>query len=406
MKNMDNIFKAQEQQREALFEAMKNGTVEEQKDAMNGFFKNMQVTANDYVKEAISDVKEQQYDSKILVDRGIVKQVTNKEKKWLNAVIEKKSFENIDEVMPETMIETVLQRLHREHELIKHVDLKDTKALAKFIFAKPTAATAFWGDICEDIRQMVLEGFKVIEAAANKLSGFVPVCKGLFELGPEFLGAYVIECMYEAMSVQVEMGIIRGAGKGKFEPIGMTMNLTGAVDNVHTKKTAIKLKNLNPDGLAPVMETLSENEVLNGEVIFIVHPSTYWGIVFPALALRNLNAEWVYDRLPTGAKIVKSYAAEKKTAVIGVGKNYFLGVAGKVRIDKYDQTLAIEDMDLFIAKAYMYGQPKDENAFELLDLSAVKPEVYPPGTDNALIVSLQEQVDKLTKEIADLKKAG
>lgn len=378
MKNFDSIFKAQEEQRKAVFDAMKNGDVEQQQAAMNTFFEGIQTSALTYVKEATETQNVAMADTNVLIDRGVLKQITTEERRFCNAVIEKGGFENLEETMPQTMIEDVLSNLHRSHELIKYIDLRDTKALAKYIFAKPTAATAFWGEICSDIKQMILEGFTVVEAAANKLSGFVPICKGMLELGPEWLATYIIECMYEAMSVQLEIGIIRGQGKGKHEPVGMTMSLTGAVDGVHKKKSATALKSFNPDELGKIMGKMAKNEVLNGEMILIVNPVTYWTILFPALAVRGPEGQWILDRLPIGAKIIQSYAAEEDEGVLGVGKNYFLGVAGKVRIDKYTETLAIEDMDLYIAKAYCYGQPKDENAFELLNLKNVKPLPWPP----------------------------
>lgn len=378
MKNFDSIFKAQEEQRKAVFDAMKNGDVEQQQAAMNTFFEGIQTSALTYVKEATETQNVAMADTNVLIDRGVLKQITTEERRFCNAVIEKGGFENLEETMPQTMIEDVLSNLHRKHELIQFIDLRDTKALAKYIFAKPTAATAFWGEICSDIKQMILEGFTVVEAAANKLSGFVPICKGMLELGPEWLATYIIECMYEAMSVQLEIGIIRGQGKGKHEPVGMTMSLTGAVDGVHKKKTATALKSFNPDELGKIMGKMAKNEVLNGEMILIVNPVTYWTILFPALAVRSPEGQWILDRLPIGAKIIQSYAAEEDEGVLGVGKNYFLGVAGKVRIDKYTETLAIEDMDLYIAKAYCYGQPKDENAFELLNLKNVKPLPWPP----------------------------
>lgn len=410
MKNFDKIKAAQEESRAAVFTAMKEGTPEEQEKALNSFLEGIQSSVMDLANSTNKELVEAGNDTNVLVNRGILKPITSDERQYFNAVIEKQSFDNIEEVMPTTIIQTVLSDLHREHVLLQYIDLKDTKALAKFIFAKPTAATAFWGDICSDIRQMIIDGFTIIEAAANKLSGFVPLCKGMLELGPEWLAAYVIECMYEAMSVELEIGIIRGRGKGKFEPVGMSMKLTGAVDGVHSPKTPIEVTSLNPDQLGPIMATFAKNRTLKGEMIFIVHPFTYWAKVFPALAAKSANQEWVLDRLPIGVKIVESYACDEDRAVMGVGKNYFFGVAGKTRINKYTETLAIEDMDLFIAKFYGYGQPKDENAFEVLDISKIKPLLYPSvgnasqGSGDAMRMSVQEnsEVVALRAEVAAL----
>lgn len=375
MKNKDVTNNVLNKERVAIFNALKNGTEEEQQSAVSDLFSSIEKNVMESATKQIDTNNHQMNDAQILVDRGVRKALTNDERKYFNAVIDNGGFENLNEVFPETIIEDTMSNLHRNHVLLQYVDIKDTAALAKYIFAKPTKATAFWGDICDDIREMIKNGFQIIDAVSHKLSGYIPVCKGMLELGPEWLAAYVIECMDEAMSFSLEMAVISGDGKQK--PVGMTRALTGVVDGVHPAKVKIEMKDLEPKSLGKVMAKFARNETLNGEMLFIIHPATYWEVVFPTFAIRDSNGNWVLDRLPIGAKIIPSYAADEGDAIMGVGKNYFLGVSGKARINRYDQTLAIEDMDLFIAKFYGYGQPKDENAFEVLDISKVGAEETP-----------------------------
>ncbi|MBC2106143.1 phage major capsid protein [Listeria booriae] len=371
MTNPDLVNMNLVQERAVIFNALKNGSEEEQEQALGNLFDSVQNTVMANATNAIEQAQAAQDDANVLVQRGTRKAITNKERKYFNAVIGNGGFENLEEVMPETIVEDTLSNLHRNHPLIQNIDVRDTAALAKYIFAKPTKATAFWGDICDDIREMIKNGFQIIDAVAQKLSGYIVVCKGMLELGPEWLATFVMECMLESLSFGLEMAII--SGDGKQQPIGMTRALSGAVDGVYPEREKIAVSDLSPVEFGQIMARFAKNETLTGEMLFIVNPVTYWLKIFPTFAVRDSNGNWVLDRLPIGAKIVQSYAADENIGVMGVGKNYFLGVSGKVRIDKYTETLAIEDMDLFIAKFFGYGQPKDPNAFEVLDLTGINP---------------------------------
>lgn len=400
MKNIDAMKASLQKERAKIFTTLKEGNSEEQQQALNDLFEGIQNSVMDEATAQIQKNVSNVTDNQVLVDRGVRKALTGKERSYFTAAIGNGGFDNLNEVFPETIIEDVLSNLQRNHVLLQYIDIRDTAALAKYIFAKPTKATAFWGDICDDIREMIKNGFQIIDAVANKLSGYIPVCKGMLELGPEWLATYVIQCMDESMSYSLEMAVIDGDGKQK--PIGMTRALTGAIDGVYPKKTKIEMTDLDPKNLGKVMAKFARNETLNGEMLFIVNPATYWEVVFPSFAVRDSNGNWVLDRLPIGAVIVPSYGAAEGEAIMGVGKNYFLGVAGKTRIDKYTETMAIEDMDLFIAKFFGYGQPKDANAYEVLDISKVgtTPPVEEGETFSAASVEVpdEEVVEEVVEE--------
>jgi len=136
----------------------------------------------------------------------------------------------------------------------------------------------------------------------------------------------------------------------------------------------------------------------------MVNPQTYRAKVFPKLAVRDANGQWVVTGLPTGDEIIQSHAVPVDRAIFGVPENYFLGVAGDVEIKSYDQTFAIEDMDLYIAKFFGNGISKNVNAFFIADISGmagatvptleknIEVEIFPKnatatttGTNNSLL---------------------
>lgn len=374
MKNLDNTMTT-EKARAELFNALKSDDVEVQEKAFADFTDALQNEIIERANNTIQNVGTEISDNQILVNRGIMRPLTSTEKKYFNAVVERKGFDNVNEAFPKTIIQDVFKHLKTEHPLLSKIDMKDTTALATYIFAKPNKATAFWGPICEDIKQMILEGFNEVNLQSSRLSGFVAVCKGMLELGPNWLAEYVTTLIYEIMATSLELAVV--AGTGKNQPIGMIKKLSGATDSVYPDKDKITLTELNADSLVGVRAALAKAKLDDAGVAVLVNPVTYWAKVFKSLVLRTPEGEFVKDRLSTGEEIIPSYAVPEDTLVIGNPANYFLGVSGETRLDKYDQTLAIEDMELYIAKFYGYGLAKDPNAFFVADIKGVKGATVP-----------------------------
>lgn len=387
MKNLDKSVANMEKLRAELFTAMAGEDVKEQENAFLNFTEGLEQSIMDKANSKIENFGNAYSDEQILINRGVKRALTSEEKKYFNAVVERGGFDNVDEVFPKTIIQDVFKNLTTEHPILSRIDMRDTTALASYIFANPNKATAYWGPICEDIKQMILEGFQEVNLKSSRLSGFVAVCKGMLELGPNWLAEYVITLIYEIMSTALETAVI--AGTGKDQPIGMMKKLSGAIDSVYPDKEKITLSKLDANSMAGVRGALAKAKLDSANVAIMVNPVTYWAKVFTNLAFRSDMGNFVLDKLATGEEIIQSYAVPEDTLIIGDPKNYFLGIAGDTRINEYDQTLAIEDMQLYIAKWYGYGLAKDRNAFFVADIS---------GVSGATIPELEEEEGADTPE--------
>lgn len=358
-----------------LFDALTAGDDESQKEAFKNFTDMLQSAIIEEAERHIDNMGNTITDEKILADRGILKPLTSAEKKFYNAVIEKKGFENVEEVMPQSVFEEVFKRLKEEHPILSKIDIQNVGALTKYIFANPTKARAFWGTIDADIKQIILEAFEEVEIRSAKLSGFVPVSKGMLELGPVWLSNYVTTLMYEIMSASLELAIIQGDGKN--QPIGMMKKLSGATDSVYPDKEKITIADLTPKSLAGIKAAMAKAKLATTGSCVFVNPITYWAKVFHNVAFRTQDGVWVNTKLPTGDDILTSYAVPEDVLIFGDPSNYFVGISGEVRIDKYTETLAIEDMDLYIAKFFGYGIAKDKNAFFVADIATIESATVP-----------------------------
>lgn len=381
MKNLDLNNKQIQAARVAMFNAMRDGDEEAQGQAFNDFSQSLQDTISEQANSVIGDAANEMTDNKILEARGIQRPMTSTERKFFAAAAQKQSFENLGETFPETIVEDVLSRIQQEHPLLAAIDTQTVSALMKVIYADPTSKTAFWGKVPDNIKQILTDGFKVLSLESSKLSGFLAVPKGFFKLGPAYLATYVITFLEETMAATLETAVVSGTGKDM--PIGMIKKLSGSVDGVYPDKPAIALNDLEPLSLAGIHGALTKAKTDNGQVAVIVNPMTYWAKLFAKLAVKDSDSNWHLITLPTGDVIVQSYAVPEDKLVFGVLKNYVLGVSGEMELNRYEQTLAIEDMDLFIAKFFGMGIAKNENAFFVADVSKMTGATIPTLEDSA-----------------------
>lgn len=370
LKDIDN--KENLQVKQEFFNALKNGSEEDQQQAFLNFTNAIENNLMEKAKNVLSEYRDSLNDEQILINRGVLKPLTKEENKFFNEVVERGGFKGVEEAFPVTLIDDVLNRVRTEHPIISKIDVRNITGLAKVLIESNLKAKAFWGPIDSTIKQVILDGYKMSPAATAKLSGFIPVPKGYIELGPTWLATYVKEVLFEAMSASLEIGVVQGEGVGKYEPIGMLMKLTGALDGKHSPKSKIKLESFDALSLVGIRAALASAKQDNGEVEVLVNPLTYYSKVFKALAFRADNGVWVNDRLATGENIIPSHAVPEDTLIVGVLKNYFLAVSSDVKITEYKETLAIEDMDLYIAKFFGTGTPKNPNSFLVADLSTVE----------------------------------
>jgi len=334
-------------------------------------------------RKNIGAINNEMNDENILENRGVRRAITSTERKFFAEAAQKQSFENLDETLPETIVEDVLSRIKEDHPLLAAIDTQTVTVLMKLVYADPTKKTAFWGKVPDDIKQILEDGFKTLSLESSKLSGYMAVPKGFFQLGASYMAQYVITFLEETMSATLETAVV--SGTGKLQPIGMIKKLSGAVDGVYPDKPAIALKDLEPKSLAGIHAALVKAKTANGPISVIVNPMSYWSKLFPELAVKDANNNWHLITLPTGDTIIQSYAVPEDKMVFGFTKNYVLGVSGSVELKKYDQTLAIEDMDLFIAKFFGMGVAKNQNAFFIADISGIDGSVIPSPEEEPVV---------------------
>ena len=368
---LDNGTQAYKDSVQELYNAMAGSDEQEQKLAFENFGESLAEKLASETDVKIETLASRNADTSIMNKRTGRMQLTTNEMSFFNEAVQKQTIEGLAELFPTTIIDTIMSDLAKEHPLISAVDKQYTEAAIKMIYSDPAEVVAYWDIIPADIRQILLGAFKQLDVTVSKLSGYIAVTKGYFELGPSWLANYVLTVLREAMAVALEAGIVNGYGKHK--PIGMMRKLSGAVDGVYPAKEEVAITELTPLTLAGPRALLAREKMLNGQLSLIINPETNATKVAPNLFFQNTQTgAWSQVALPYGINIIESYAVPVNKAVMGNSKNYLLAVAGNLEIRKYEETLAIEDLDLFIAKFFATGIPKNPNAFVVLDLTGIE----------------------------------
>lgn len=350
-------------------------------------------------------------DVNILAQRG-VRQLTSKEKEYYEKVIDamksedpKQALTNVETVMPETIIDSVFEDLQTNHPLLSRLSATTVTGLTRMMMNTNGEQKAAWGKLTAKIIEELTSGFKEVDVTQDKLSAFLPVSKAMLDLGPTWLDAYVRQVLNEALANGLENGIIQGSGKD--EPIGMMRQVGDSVNvvgNVYPMKEAIKVTAFDMEQMGNITSIMARNangqaRVVTG-LILIVNPVDYYKKVLPAT--RIMTPDGIYASvLPINAEIIQSAYIPEGKVVYGMADKYFLGVgmAKNGKIEYSDEYRFLEDERVYLIKLYANGFAKDNNAFQILDITNLQPLRF------KVVSSTEEKhVDDAT--LVDLKVGG
>lgn len=324
-------------------------------------------------------------DSAVLAGRG-VRQLTSAEKKFYDSFIASARQEvtagtvitGIGDALPETVIEAVFEDLKQNHPLLDAIKFMNTNAITKMVLNKQGAQTATWDELNTPITKQLTGEIEVIEMTLCKLTAYMYVTFDMLDLGPAWVDRYVRDTLSEALAAELETGIVDG--NGLRQPIGMTRNYTGSLNQStgFARKSATAITAFDKNTYGTLLSTLATAP--NGgtraisQVILVVNPVDYFTKVMPATTVLAPDGTYRNDVFPFPTKVIQSVGVPANHAVIGLADRYFMGMGtakgGKLEYD--DSYKFIEDLRTYKIKLYGNGRPLDTNAFIYLDITNVE----------------------------------
>ena len=364
----------------------------------------------------------QSIDAEVLRSRG-VRQLTSAETGYWQKVTEamkstnpKQALEDLDVVMPETVIDSVFEDLRANHPLLNAVNFRAVSGHVRMMMNTDGINKAQWGELCDEIVKEILSGFKEVDSGLFKLSAFIPICNSMLDLGPQWLDRYIREILYEALANGLEDGIINGDGDkqpiGMIRQVGDDVTVTGGK---YPAKAAVEVTDFSPETLGNLMSLLAAGP--NGKyrtvsgLILLVNPQDYFRKVMPATTIMAPDGTYRNNILPYPVQIIQSFAVGLGEAIFGIGRRYFGSVASGYnrsgRIEYSDSYRFLEDQRVYRIKLLANGFPLDNSSFLRLDISGLQPPVLrtqtvtaPAASTNANLASLSITGGKLNPAFA------
>lgn len=373
-------MEAYNEKKQVYINLVQNGAGEEEQGT--AWAEMQEALVNDLHDTILSQVQQENLDRQILSTRGQSNILTAEERKFFNAISTDIGYKE-EILLPESTIDRIFEDLTQAHPLLQELGLQ-TQGLITRIIKSDTSGAAVWGKIFGEIKGQLDTAFSEESVTQSKLTAFVVIPKDLFEYGPEWVERFVRAQITETFAVGLEKGYLLGAGPVKDEPIGLIKDLNAAIDptNGYTNKTAHSValtfadSNTTVKELAGVMKRLSVKEdgksvSVDGKVVLVVNPTDSWNL---KALYTYLNANGVYVTvLPYNLKIVESEFITSGQMLAFVKGRYDAYIGGGVKVKRFDQTLAIEDCDLFTAKQFAFGKAHDNKAALLFTLDITDP---------------------------------
>lgn len=378
---MDNRdIRDEEQMLQNIVDAAKSGDEKQYKDAFKTFF-----DAKDAEIKAQAEAFRNSSDAVIEAQRGN-RQLTSAERDFYAKFItaartgEKalNALSGVEKTFPSTIITAVLDDMKQNHPLLSAVDTMNVAGLTEILLNTDAGAAATWGTVTDAIATEIASGFKKIELSQNKLSAFMPISMGMLDLGPVWLDNYIRTCLSEALALGYENAIVTGTGNS--QPIGMDRSVADDVTvtgGVYPQKEAIAVTDFGRASYGNLVAQLAKTQYGKARavtgLVLVCNPQDYFKLVLPATTLLTPEGQYVNNVLPYPTTIIQSVAVESGKAILGIGKNYFLGVAGGRGIQFSDDYKFLEDQRYYKVTGYGNGRPKDNTSFLRLDISKLAP---------------------------------
>lgn len=357
--NLGNEFN---EAREAFLNSVQNNEPEDKQAELYG----------DMVNQIAEEAKRQarQETESVIATNPAEAKMSARERKFFNEIDTNVGYKE-DTLLPQETFNRIFEDLTTEHPLLSKIGLRNAGLRMKFLKSE-TEGVAVWGKIFGEIKGQLDAAFSEEETIQNKLTAFVVIPKDLQDYNVSFIEEFVRTQINEAFAVALEAAFVSGDGDDK--PIGLNRDInngstSGSTTTYPEKDTEGELTFADPDQtvneLTDVYKFHSVKEnghplAVEGRVSMIVNPSDLWNV---KKQYTSLNAQGTYvTALPYNLDIVESVAQETGKVTTFVQGRYDAFLGGGMTIRKYDQTLAIEDMDLYTAKQMAYGKAKDIKA--------------------------------------------
>lgn len=329
----------------------------------------------DLIKQLVEENEKAKHDTEYRQSLGL-RNLSQNEKQFYEGFKDVKqaiTAAQID-IIPEEIIDRTLDDVKTASPILKLVDMAPAN-VKKWLVASHSGK-AVWGELTDEIKGELLATITSMNIEINKLTAYLVIPKSIRELALPFVDKYFTAILSEAMQDGLVSGYIDG--DGKTAPIGIMRQIeTTNSDGTHKEKTVLtNITKFSPKGLAGVRKTLTNNGKRTVSKLFLLcNPLDEAEYVDPCMYGENLTGGWTDKSFMPIEKIADANVPQGK-AIFTIEKAYTMGVSG-TKVTEYDQTKAMDDADLVVAKCYANGRAVDDNTAVVFDVTKLQEYVLP-----------------------------
>lgn len=329
----------------------------------------------DLIKQIVEENEKAKHDTEYRQSLGL-KNLSKNEKQFYEGFKDVKqaiTAAQID-IIPEEIIDRTLDDVKTASPILKLVDMAPAN-VKKWLVASHSGK-AVWGELTDKIKGELLATITSMNIEINKLTAYLVIPKSIRELALPFVDKYFTAILAEAMQDGLVSGYIDG--NGKTAPIGIMRQIeTTNSDGTHKEKTVLtNITKFSPKGLSGVRKTLTNNGMRTVSKLFLLcNPLDEAEYVDPCMYGENLTGGWTDKSFMPIEKIADANVPQGK-AIFTIEKAYTMGVSG-TKVTEYDQTKAMDDADLVVAKCYANGRAVDDNTAVVFDVTKLQEYVLP-----------------------------
>ena len=273
------------------------------------------------------------------------------------------------DIIPNEIIDRTLDDVRKSSNILKLVRFAPAN-VKKWLVGSHSGA-AVWGDITGAITAELSASFSAINIELHKLHVCLVIPKAIQDLALPFVDRYFTAILAEA----IQDGMVKGYlnGDGKTGPVGI-MNKIDSFTSSGTASAKTVLTNItkfSPKGLTGVRKTLSKNGTrVIGTLYLLCNPADEAEYVDPALYGESLTGGYRNTSFMKIEKIVDANVPSGK-GIFTIDGMYVMGMSS-AEIKTYDQTKAMDDADVVIAKCYANGRAVDDECAVVFDVTKLE----------------------------------
>lgn len=296
--------------------------------------------------------------------------------------------------IPTSIVDLTMENVKASEPVLSLVTMAPAD-VKRWIVAEKSGVYS-WEGLTEKLKGELSSNIESLVTDLGKLDAYLVIPKAISKLGYAFMDKYFMAILQEVLQEGLAFGYLCGTGKN--QPIGIYKQIAKTnEDQTHQDKTLnTDLVKFSPKGLAKAKTYLTNGgKRILDKLYLICNPEDEANYVAPAIYDEQGNLVSSFKNL----EVVQCTENPKGKAALTMAGKYTMALDG-FEIRKYEESMALDDADVLIGKAYANGRAVADNVAYVFDVTKLEEYVPTVKTINNITNMPEVVVQKETEPSA------